>query len=31
MTYWVVSDLNRGELQQFVQLVRSSAPLPTSP
>jgi len=31
MTYWVVSDLNRSELQQFVQLVRSSAPLPTSP
>ncbi len=29
MTYWAVSDLNRSELQQFVQLVRSE--LPASP
>ncbi len=31
MTSWVVSDLNRSELEQFVQLVRNSASLPTSP
>lgn len=26
MTCWAVSDLNRGELQQFVQLIQKSAP-----
>jgi mycothiol system anti-sigma-R factor len=31
MAYWAVSDLNKGELEQFVQLVRGYARLPASP
>jgi anti-sigma factor RsiW len=31
MSYWVVSDLNAGELQAFVRAVQQPAPLTTSP
>jgi len=29
MEYWAVSDVNKSDLQQFVQLVRSEAPAET--